>query len=92
MPYVVEAMINVNIALANVDAGETNVPPTSLTASTTKIVEMRTEKISSVNRVKYLTKFEADVMELKNKIPAVQRPVHVSTSKKKKKLLALIKT
>ena len=71
-------MINVNIALVNVEIGDTNVPPTSLTASTTKIVEMRTEKISSVNRVRYFTKLEAEVMELKNNIPDVQRPVHVS--------------
>ena len=72
------AITSVSNALVKVESGEVKVPPISLAASTTKIVEIRTEKISSVNLVRYLTKFEAEVMELKNKIAAVHRPVHVS--------------
>jgi hypothetical protein len=60
----------------NVDSGDVNVPPTSLIASITKIVEIKTEKISSVNLVRYLTRFDADVMDERNRIALVHNPVH----------------
>jgi len=74
---VTDDIARVRRALVNVETGLEKVPPTSETASTTKIVEIKTEKISSVNRVKYLTRLEADVMEERNKIAAVHNPVHV---------------
>ena len=77
LPYVTVAMVSVSKALVNVDAGDINVPPISEAASTTKIVDIRTAKISSVNRVRYLTKLDADVMEDRNKIADVHRPVQV---------------
>mmetsp|Transcript_6123 Transcript_6123/g.7119 ORF Transcript_6123/g.7119 Transcript_6123/m.7119 type:complete len:177 (+) Transcript_6123:776-1306(+) len=76
VPNVVEATARVRRAFVNVDAGDKKVPPTSLTASTTKIVEIKTEKISSVKRVRYFTRFDADVMEDANRIPDVHKPVH----------------
>lgn len=75
VPKVVEATVIVNNALVNVDIGEVNVLLTSDTASITKIAEINTEKISSVNLVRYLTKLDADVIDDRNKIPAVQKPV-----------------
>jgi len=50
--------------LVNDDAGLVKLRPMFCTASTTKINEMRVEKISSVNLVRYLTKLDADVTEL----------------------------
>ena len=69
------AQTRVNRALVKVDAGEAKVLPTSETASTTKIVLIKTENISSVKRVKNLTRFEAEVTEETNKIKDVQSPV-----------------
>ncbi len=65
MKYVETATIVVKRPLVNVDAGFVKERPMFCTASTTKIKEMRVEKISSVNRVRYFTKFEADVTELR---------------------------
>jgi len=73
---VVTAQVNVSRAFVNVDADDVKVLPMSETASTTKIQLMRTENISSVKRVRYLTKFEAEVTEETNKIRDVQSPVH----------------
>jgi hypothetical protein len=53
---VVVAQTKVRRAFVNVDAGEAKVRPTSDTASTTNIVLIRVEKISSVNLVKYWSK------------------------------------
>ena len=69
-------MTKVSNALVKVDAGDMNVPPMSDAASTTNMVEIRTEKISSVNLVRYLTKFDADVIDERNRIPDVHIPVH----------------
>ena len=68
-------MVSVSKAFVNVDAGDINVPPISEAASTTNIVDMRTAKISSVNRVRYFTKLDADVIDDRNKIADVHRPV-----------------
>ena len=75
-------MTKVNSALVKVDVGLVNVAPISDTASMTKIVEMRREKISSVNRVRNLTKFEADVKDETNRIAEVHNPVHAYNGKK----------
>ena len=61
--------------LVKVEAGLEKVPATSEKASTTKIVLMRVEKISSVKRVRYLTRFDAEVMDDTKRMAAVQRPV-----------------
>jgi hypothetical protein len=74
--YVPLAITKVSNAFTKVDAGDIKVPPMSDTASTTKMVEMSTEKISSVNRVRYLTKLDADVIDETRSIPDVQIPVH----------------
>lgn len=76
------AHTKVNNALVKVEAGEVNVRPTSETASTTKMALMSTENISSVNRVKYLTRFDAEVTEHTNKMREVHRPVHAYRGKK----------
>ena len=68
MKYVVTATINVKRPLVNEDAGFVKDFPMFWVASTTKIKDIRVEKISSVNLVRYLTKLEADVMELNQKI------------------------
>jgi hypothetical protein len=65
----------VRSAFEKVDAADAKVPPMSETASTTKMPLIRTEKISSVKRVRYFTKLDADVTEETNKIREVQRPV-----------------
>lgn len=70
---VVEAVTAVKRAFVRLDVK--NVLPTSETASTTNMVEINVLKISSVNLVRYFTKFDALVMELKNKMAAVQMPV-----------------
>ena len=46
------------------DAGFVKLRPMFCAASTTKIKEIKVEKISSVNLVRYLTKLDADVTEL----------------------------
>jgi hypothetical protein len=74
--YVVTAQVSVSNAFVKVDADDENVLPISETASTTKIQLIRTEKISSVKRVRYFTKFEADVTEDIIRIRDVQSPVH----------------
>jgi hypothetical protein len=51
--------------LVNEDAGLVKLRPMFCTASTTKMKEMSVEKISSVNRVRYLTEWDAEVTELK---------------------------
>jgi hypothetical protein len=76
------AIDKVNKALVKVEPGLVNVPAISETASTTNIVEMSTEKISSVNLVKYLTRFEAEVTDDKNRIADVHKPVHAYSGKK----------
>ena len=58
------ATIVVKSPLVKVDAGSVNERPIFCTASTTKMKDISVEKISSVNRVRYLTKFDADVTEL----------------------------
>ena len=68
MKYVVTATISVKRPLVNEDAGFVNDFPMFCVASTTKIKDIRVEKISSVKRVRYLTKLEADVMELNQKV------------------------
>jgi hypothetical protein len=73
---VVTAQVSVSNAFVKVDADDENVLPISETASTTKIQLIKTEKISSVNRVRYFTKLEADVKEDTSKMRDVQSPVH----------------
>ena len=73
---VVAAQVSVSNAFVIVDAEDEKVLPISETASTTKIQLIRTEKISSVKRVRYFTKFEADVTEDIIKMSDVQSPVH----------------
>ena len=58
------ATIVVKSPLVKVDAGSVNERPIFCMASTTKMKDISVEKISSVNRVRYLTKFDADVTEL----------------------------
>ena len=72
---VVEAQVSVSKALVSVDAGEVKVFPTFVSASTTKITLISVEKISSVKRVRYFTKFDADVTDDKKRMAEVQRPV-----------------
>lgn len=62
--YVETATIVVKSPLVKVDAGSVNERPIFCTASTTKMKDISVEKISSVNRVRYLTKLDADVTEL----------------------------
>jgi hypothetical protein len=62
--YVDTATMRVNKPLVKEEAGLVKLLPIFCTASTTKMKEMRVLKISSVNLVKYLTRFDADVMEL----------------------------
>lgn len=62
--YVDTATIIVKRPLVKEDAGFVKDFPMFCTASTTKINEINVEKISSVKRVRYLTKLDADVMEL----------------------------
>ena len=64
---VVVAHANDRSPLVKLERGDVNVLAISDVASTTKIQLIRTEKISSVNRVKYLTKLDPDVMEETNK-------------------------
>ncbi len=75
--YVTVVKVKVNKAFAKLEDGLENVALTSETASTMKIALIRTEKISSVNRVKYLTRLDADVIEEIKRIAAVQSPVQV---------------
>ena len=75
MRKVVEAVSTVRSALVKVEAVLVKVRPTSDTASTTKMALMRVEKISSVKRVRNLTRLDADVMDETNRMAAVQRPV-----------------
>lgn len=75
-------MTKVKSALVKVEAGLVNVAVISDTASMTKMVEMRREKISSVNRVRYFTKFEADVKDEMSKIVEVHKPVHAYNGRK----------
>lgn len=67
--------MRVKSPLVKEDAGLVKLRPMFWAASTTKMKDIRVEKISSVNLVRYLTKLEADVTELTNKIPEVQIPV-----------------
>ena len=67
MKYVDTATISVKRPLVNEDAGFVKDFPMFCAASTTKMKEIKVEKISSVKRVRYLTKFEADVIELEKK-------------------------
>lgn len=62
--YVETATITVSRPFAKEEAGLMKDFPMFWAASTTKMKEIKVEKISSVKRVRYLTKFEADVMEL----------------------------
>ena len=73
---VVVAQTNDKRPLVNVDRGDVNVPEISVTASTTKIVLIKTENISSVNLVKYFTKLDPDDTDDTNKINDVHIPVH----------------
>lgn len=61
--------------LVKVEAGLVKVPATSENASTTNMVLMSTENISSVNLVRYLTKLDPDVIAAMNRMAAVHRPV-----------------
>ena len=70
-----EAHTRVRRALVKVDAGDEKVRPMSETASMTKIQLINTEKISSVKRVKYFTRFDAEVIEEINKMRLDQSPV-----------------
>ena len=79
--YVVHAQTRVNNAFVKVDTGDTNVLPISDAASTTKMQLISTEKISSVNRVKYFTKLEPDVTADRNRIADVHNPVHAYNGK-----------
>jgi hypothetical protein len=74
-PKVTMAQVKVKSALVPVDTGDVKVLATSVTASKRNIELIRTEKISSVNRVKYLTRFDAEVSADTSNIPAVHRPV-----------------
>ena len=62
--YVDTATISVKSPLVKDDAGFVKLRPMFCAASTTKINEIKVEKISSVNLVRYLTKLDADVTEL----------------------------
>jgi hypothetical protein len=73
---VVETHAKVSRALVNVDAGDVNVLAASETASTIKMTLINVEKISSVNRVKYLTQFDPDVMAEIKSMPEAHSPVH----------------
>ena len=68
--------------LVKVDAGLENVPATSENASTIKIALMRVEKISSVNLVKYFTRFDPEVKAAVKRIPDVHRPVQAYKGRK----------
>jgi hypothetical protein len=76
------AQTNVSSAFVKVEEGDENVLPISDTASTTKMALMSTEKISSVKRVRYLTKFDAEKSEHSNRIPAVHSPVQLYKGRK----------
>ena len=65
---VVVAQTNDKRPLVNVDRGDVNVPEIS--------VLIKTENISSVNLVKYLTKLDPDDTDDTNKINDVHIPVH----------------
>ena len=82
MAKVTEVQSRVSKALLKVEPGEVKVLLTSETASTTKMVEMRTLKISSVNRVMYLTRFDAEVNEDMARIPDAQIPVQPYSGRK----------
>mmetsp|Transcript_57538 Transcript_57538/g.153685 ORF Transcript_57538/g.153685 Transcript_57538/m.153685 type:complete len:207 (-) Transcript_57538:613-1233(-) len=75
MVKVEAAHVNVNRALVKVEAGDEKVRPTSDTASKTNMQLISNEKISSVKRVRYLTRLEAEVIEEANKIADVHNPV-----------------
>jgi hypothetical protein len=75
--YVTLAQTNVKRACAKVAVADENVRPTSDTASTTKIALINKEKISSVKRVRYLTRVDAEKREQTSRIPAVQSPVQL---------------
>ena len=70
------AHVRVSRAFVNVDAGDENVRPISEPASMTKIALVRTENISSVKRVRYFTRCDAEVTEDKSRSAEVQSPVH----------------
>jgi len=62
--YVDRATMTVSRPLVKEDAGLVKLRPMFCTASTTKMKEMSVEKISSVNLVRYLTEWDAEVTEL----------------------------
>lgn len=76
---VVDAVTTVNKPLVKPEAKD---PEMSDSAEKTKMAEIRVEKISSVNLVKYLTRLLADVTELAKRIPDVHKPVHAYSGKK----------
>jgi hypothetical protein len=78
---VLTAVTSVSRAFVNVVETFVKVRPTSETASITNIVLMRTENISSVNLVKYLTRFDADVIEQTRRMKDDQSPVHAYNGK-----------
>ena len=82
--YVKVAHTSVKRALVKSDAGEAKVRATSDTASTTKMVEMRVLKISSVKRVKYRTKLLPEVTAKPSRMADVHNPVHAYSGKKGK--------
>jgi hypothetical protein len=71
---VVAAQINDRSAFGKVVTE--NVLAMSVHASKTNMKLIRTEKVSSVNLVRYFTELENEVMEETNKISAVHNPVH----------------
>mmetsp|Transcript_14605 Transcript_14605/g.33777 ORF Transcript_14605/g.33777 Transcript_14605/m.33777 type:complete len:208 (+) Transcript_14605:1960-2583(+) len=82
MEKVTAAQVRVRSDFVKVSAGELNVLLMSETASATKMELIRTEKISSVNRVKYLTRFEPEVMADRNRIAEVHKPVQLYRGRK----------
>ena len=79
---VVAAQTKERRAVTKLVSGIVKVFDTPDTASTINMVLMRHEKISSVNRGRYFTKFDADMIADRNKIAAVHKPVHAYTGRK----------
>ena len=76
---VVEAQITVRSAVVK---GPEKLLNTPAVASTTKMTLIKVEKISSVKRVRYLTKLDADVTLDVKRMNDVHRPVHAYNGKK----------
>jgi len=84
-PFNMVAMVNVDVAQRSVINAFGNGPakeaPTFDTASTTKMTLIKVENISSVNRVKYLTRLDPDVRDAMSRMADVHNPVQVYNGK-----------